>query len=192
MSEPIATWIVDEALNKQVIRLNNIFKTFGKDIREGLSGALTRAASAAQAETNRAVPKHYAIAPGKFRQHVKFSPNGLRTSGDLVIMSYRYAGNVIPLLEYNGKVDANRSVSAAVKKGRGPVPLTIRTFGANLYGKEAVFQRLTEKRFPIRQIFGPAAPSLVKNEKVTEAFEKKAIETLMTRMDHELSRIFSR
>lgn len=61
-------------------------------------------------------------------------------------------------------------------------------FVADISGSK-VFQRTSKSRLPIKRLYGPAVPSMLKNEDVRERIEKEATDTFYKRLDHEIKRV---
>ena len=53
-------------------------------------------------------------------------------------------------------------------------------------------ERVSSRRLPLKQLYGPAVPSMVKNEEVIERIQKEATETLEKRIDAEINNILQR
>lgn len=52
-----------------------------------------------------------------------------------------------------------------------------------------VFIRDTQKRFPIRRLYGPSIPQMLKNEGISNELNEKALEMFSQRIEHEISRL---
>ena len=93
-----------------------------------------------------------------------------------------------------------RVYKAAVKKSGGLKPLDgePKAFIAiikNSRKKEGakdhtgVWTRKSGKRFPIKQLYGPSIPQMIKNEDIMSKVNKEASETLQKRIDAEINNI---
>lgn len=81
---------------------------------------------------------------------------------------------------------------AGVKKDGGVKPLdgNPKAFVAKMKtGHVGVFERKSEKRFPIKQLFGPSTPQIIKNEDTISIVKKEASEMLQKRIDAEINNI---
>ena len=58
-------------------------------------------------------------------------------------------------------------------------------------GHTGVFEREGPKRFPIEEKMGLSAAQMVGNEKVIEAVEEEAQETVNARLEHEIERLLN-
>ena len=84
---------------------------------------------------------------------------------------------------------------AGVEKAGGLKPLSGNPkafFSAMGSGHEGVMERVSSRRLPLKQLYGPAVPSMVKNEEVIERIQKEATETLEKRIDAEINNILQR
>ncbi len=52
-----------------------------------------------------------------------------------------------------------------------------------------VFERKKETRYPIRKLFGPSVPSMLKNEEIQRELEKSTAEKLNRELNRQLARI---
>ena len=78
---------------------------------------------------------------------------------------------------------------AGVKKAGGVKPLSgnPKPFGTGKNGSLVV--RESAKRWPVHPLYGPAVPSMIKNEEVISTIQDAAAETLEKRIDAEVNNI---
>lgn len=93
-----------------------------------------------------------------------------------------------------------RVYKAAVKKSGGLKPLdgdpkSFIGVMKNSSKKEGasdhtgVWTRKSEKRLPLKQLYGPSIPQMIKNEEIMSKINKEASETLQKRIDAEINNI---
>lgn len=88
-----------------------------------------------------------------------------------------------------------RMYKAAVKKDGGYKPLSgnPKPFVTGMRsGHMGVFERTSGSRLPIKELYGPAVPQMIKNEEVMSKIQEKTNETLKKRIDHEISNLLSK
>lgn len=82
-----------------------------------------------------------------------------------------------------------KPIKVAVKKGTTK-PLQ-KAFVANANGNK-VFERTTKKRLPIRRLYGPSVPQMLKNVGVQEKLNVQANNKFQERLNHEINRLIER
>ena len=95
-------------------------------------------------------------------------------------------------VRYRGKSRSPRVYKAGVKKDGGIKPLDgdPKSFVAVMKsGHVGVFTRKNGKSLPIKQLYGPSVPQIVKNEDIMSKINKEASETLQKRIDAEINNI---
>lgn len=105
-------------------------------------------------------------------------------------MSITYAGNVLPLLTFNTKFSRNGLIQTQVKR-EGATAVLEHAFAARVFGPIGVFERVTEKRFPIEQKFGPSTAHMMSSEQVVEKMDATVRETFERRLEHEITRVLN-
>ena len=164
-----------------------------------LARAINRAAQKAKTETKREVAAKYFISQGDVLKTVtltKASPGKL--SAEL-----KSKGGPIALSKF--KVSPNRGVrrtkrggyspavyKAGVEKAGGVKPLSgnPKAFIAGFSsGHSGVMEGKGSRRLPLKQLYGPAVPSMIKNEEVISTIQDAAAETLEKRIDAEVNNI---
>ena len=56
-------------------------------------------------------------------------------------------------------------------------------------GHKGVFTRTSGRSLPIKQLYGPSVPQMIKNEKIMKAINDDANETLQKRIDAEIANL---
>ena len=158
-----------------------------------LARAINRAAQKAKTETKREVAAKYFISQGDVLKTVTLS----KASAEL-----KSKGGPIALSKF--KVSPNRGVKrtkrgyspsvykAGVEKAGGMKPLSgnPKAFLASMgSGHSGVMTRKSARRLPIKQLYGPAVPSMIKNDEVLGNIQDAASEMLERRIDAEVNNI---
>lgn len=159
--------------------------------QKAVGSALKRAANAGRTAVKGAVTKEYTVSQHEFLASSK-NVNHYRQSPDGgVSVEFGYRGYVIPLIKFNTKIGRDGRVVTQVKRSSAAATLD-HAFAAQMGGHMGIYERLTGQRFPVRELYGPAAPQMVySNEEVTDAFDEKAAETYQNRIEHEILRIMN-
>ena len=155
----------------------------------GIPGGANRAVGSAVAK--RAVTQEYAISSSEFSNRTKNINNIQRGSNGEVSINFGYRGSVIPLRVFDTKVDRSGRVVTRVKKSGARQALD-HAFEAKMGSHYGIYERQGEKRFPVKELFGPATPQMMySNENVMDSIEEKMASTYEERIEHEITRILN-
>ena len=110
--------------------------------------------------------------------------------GTVTSLNLNFAGNVIPLIEFNTKYSKNGMVTTQVKRNGGAATLQ-RAFAARVFGPMGIYERVGAPRFPVEQKYGPSTAHMIQNEDVLNKMETAVLEVFDTRMEHEITRILN-
>ena len=95
-------------------------------------------------------------------------------------------------VRYRGKNRSPKVYKAGVEKAGGVKPLDgdPKSFIAIMKsGHKGVFTRTSGRSLPIKQLYGPSVPQMIKNEKIMKAINDDANETLQKRIDAEIANL---
>lgn len=95
-------------------------------------------------------------------------------------------------VRYRGKNRSPKVYKAGVEKAGGVKPLDgdPKSFITIMKsGHKGVFTRTSGRSLPIKQLYGPSVPQMIKNEKIMKAINDDANETLQKRIDAEIANL---
>jgi hypothetical protein len=174
---------------EQIDRLERVLMETPEKVPRVASRAINRAATTARTEAARKVRQEYVVKHGDVIKTIKIK----KASAGELFAEVTSKGPLLPLIRFkvNPRKPSPRRkapLRASVKRGGGgPIK---RAFTAQMAsGHTGVYQRVGDKRFPIRQLHGPAVPQMIDNKEVGEWVEEKASERLEERLDHEINRV---
>lgn len=162
--------------------LDNVQKLTPKAVRS----ALSRAGTGVKTEAGRKIRQTYTIKARDVSQTIKVTRSG---SLGLRLTS---RGPNIPLIRFKTTPSSRpdtppKVLKAGVKKGRKkPIP---GAFVANVGGHTGVLKRLGQKRLPINELYGPAAPVMLGSKGTREHLEAETKRRVEDRLDHEINRM---
>ncbi len=160
-------------------------------VYKAVGSALARAASAGKTEAKRAVTQEYTIGSGDFLRYTRNINNFVRSGDGSVEVVFGFAGYPIPLMRFQMSVDSEGRAVAHVKRSNTPETLR-HAFRQTVNGHYSIYERLGVARYPIRELYGPAATQMMySNENVMDAIEEKMAETYEKRIDHEIIRVLN-
>ena len=127
----------------------------------------------------------------EFTNRTKNVNNIQRASSGEVSINFGYRGSVIPLRVFDTKVDRSGRVVTRVKKSSARQALD-HAFEAKMGSHYGIYERQGEKRFPVKELFGPATPQMMySNEVVMDSIEAKMASTYEERIEHEITRVLN-
>lgn len=153
---------------------------------KAIGSAIKRAAISGEAMAARKVRDFYYIKAGDFKKYTKSKRHVVSTSGGTEV-DILFQGYHVPLLRFNTTVGADGLVRARVKKSSTAQVLN-HVFRQKVgHDHIGLFERITQKRFPIEEKLGPSTPQMMEaNDDVAEAIGEKVRETFEQRLDHEI------
>ncbi|MCI8993165.1 MAG: hypothetical protein HFG80_10685 [Eubacterium sp.] len=190
---------VDEA------QLNDIKKRLGK--LEGkapavLRNAINRAAQKAKTETKQEVASRYIILQKDVAETIrvtkastsKLSAKLTSVGSPRALTKFKVSPKRIVTRTKRGKPSPAVYKAQVMKAGElKPLSGDPKAFFATMKsGHKGIMERVSSRRLPIKELYGPAIPSMVKNEEVLEKIKKEAAETLEKRIEAEVNNILQR
>ena len=159
--------------------------------QKAIGSAFARAAASGKTAAKGAVSEEYVISQSDFLAETRNINSVNRTGDGGVEVSFGFAGNVIPLMRFDTRVNSHGAVSTRVK--RNSVQQTLNdAFRAQMGAHTGIYERIGVDRFPVKELYGPATPQMMySNEDVMDEVEEKMVETYEKRIDHEIMRILN-
>jgi len=185
-------------------QLNDIEKKLGNLKRKApvvLYRAINRAAQKAKTETKREVANKYFISQGDVLKTIRLTKaSSAKLSAELISKGGPIALSKFKVSPKRGVKRTKRGYSpnvyrAGVEKSGGMKPLSgsPKAFIAGFSsGHSGVMTRISTRRLPLKQLYGPAVPSMIKNEEVIEKIQNEAADTLEKRIEAEINNILQR
>lgn len=187
--EAVSNFIEVKDNFKQVKRS---LKQMDKAVRQAILSSINRASQRAKTETGRKVRQRYIVKQGEVVQTIRLQ----KASGGNLTAVMTSKGNSIPLINFSVNPKrrlkrAPKSLKAAVLRGGAKKPIP-GAFIAQMGGHVGVFERVGTKRLPIKQMRGPAVPSMVNNPEVRDHVNQTYGDEMVKRLPHELDRVLGR
>lgn len=175
--------------NVGVERAERLLVNIPNGLKKAVPRAINRAMESARTVGVQQARDQYTVKARAIRSTIKLD----RANANKMIGVITSSGSPISLYDFkvNPKtVNGRRRSPIRVSVKKGQQTLLNRAFIARLgSGKTGVFERVGDKRFPIKLLFGPSAPQMLGNENVANMIEKTATETMDKRLDHEIGRL---
>ena len=204
---------VIEITAQQLERIGLILQGVPGGAEKAMSGAVRRAQQTVRGETVKGITQTYAIKPGDVRAESNIN---LKTAKDNsgIIGQVIFAGAAIPLYRFNVSPKSptprpGQHVRVGVEKGT--MKQLENAFVAQMKsGHFGVFERLpgeymknrsgnsrhsekigANERYRTDQFYGPSVSKMAERDSIREKAEAAAMETISTRVEHEITRILN-
>ena len=182
---------IDEVGQNKIDRVNAILSGIGNGSGafQAIGAALRRAADSGKTFAGRYASETYNISKGAFMSRCNISSQMSGGGGGVASVQLKFAGAVIPLIEFGGTGGGPRGgVSASPKKGGGSIRSA---FINTVYGTRGVWERVSTKRFPVEQKYGPSTGHMMQDEGVSEKLTQKIESVFDEHIEHEIWRILN-
>lgn len=165
-----------------------------KNIQKAISMSVNKIALSARTQMAREAAREYFIGVGKARKTISITKKAAINSLKAQITS---VGNPNSLAHFKispkkvqHKGRKNKKIRVQVKRSGGGATLD-RAFVMAIGKGDSVgvFERKKETRYPIRKLFGPSVPSMLKNEEIQRELEKSTAKKLNRELNRQLARI---
>ena len=165
-------------------------KGIEKKAPNAISNALNRTISNLATNIGREVRAVYPVKASEIRPTLikkTAKPNALNAS-------IKSKGKVLGLDQFKVSPKTvqplrKKPIKVAVKKGA--LKSLPNAFVADISGIK-IFERTSKKRLPIRRLYGPSVPQMLKNVGVQEKLNVQANNKFKERLDHEINRLIER
>ncbi len=188
----IGVYLVDDIGDKSIDRATKLLAGIPHAADKAIGSAIKRAASSGEAYAARAVRKEYYIGASDFKKYTRSKRHIITQNGSTTV-DIEFKGFHIPLIKFDTKVDKDGRVSTRVKRS-SPKTVLDNVFKQTVgtHGHEGVFERKSEKRFPIEEKLGPSTPQMMSyNDDLSQDIGDKVREVFEERLEHEVSAILN-
>lgn len=196
MSDSTRIYIEDSA-SFNTDRVLKLLSGIPDGVYRAVGSALKRAARHGLTVGMKYAAKRYAIGENELKRRTR-NINTVETDhGNYLEIAFGYKGNLIPLLKFDTTVSKDGVVSSRVLRQNTRKAIDS-AFMASMGSHTGIYERLSPKRFPVRELFGPSAVHALDDTQgsrgtgITEEFlEKEIYATYEKRIEHEISRVLN-
>lgn len=172
-------------------RISKILSGIPGGAKKAVGNALSRAASSGKTNIKGFVTSEYTISNSTFLKQTRNINHFTRDTNGGFEVVFGFAGNVIPLTQFDTTVTKDGVVSTRVKTSSAKTKLDS-AFFAMMGTHGGIFERLGADRFPVEEKFGPATPQMMyTNEEVLDRMEDRMVEVYNVRVEHEIDRLLN-
>ncbi len=193
LKSSVGVYIADDvAESSSIDRAYKVLAGFPKGAQKAVGSAIKRAAQSGETYAARAVRNEYYVTASTFKEYTK-SKRHIYTKGGSTSVDIEFRGYHIPLLKFDVKVGKDGGVSARVKRTSVKTALD-HAFKQDVgkYGHSGIFERVSDDRLPIKELYGPSTPQMMaSNEDVEQETADKMNEVFTERLEHEITAILN-
>lgn len=175
-------------LDNQIVEdIERRLGSFSRKAPNVLSNAINRAVTNVNSNVKKEVRKEYIIKAADIQRTLKVT----KATKSNLKGEVKSIGSPIGLDKFKvtpKTVNPRRKtpIKAGVKKGN--LKKLLHAFVADVNGTK-VFEREGRARLPIKKLFGPSVPQMLRNEDVRTVIEREGQQTFLNRSNHEINRI---
>jgi hypothetical protein len=181
--DEVGEFKLDEAVKLLAGIPGGVYKAVGSAIKRSAKHGLTVGM--------RIVSKEYAATQKVLKASTKNINTIVKGGAGSYEVTFGYRGNLIPLMKYDTRVNRKGQVKTRVLRQNSRQTLD-HAFAAQMGGHKGIYERLTEKRFPVRELFGPSAvQAFYARESTVDKMDEEIRATYDKRIEHEVLRILN-
>lgn len=183
-------WI-DDIGGNSLDRAQKLLAGIPGGFSKAVSAALKRSASSGEAYAARAVRKEYIVKASDYKEYTASKRHITTSASGTTEVSIEFRGYHIPLIRFDATFGKDGRVVARVRRNSAKQTLE-NAFAAKFGGRTGIYERVGDKRFPVRQLWGPSTTQMMdSNDDVAEDIAEKIRDTFDKRIDHETLRVLN-
>ncbi len=160
-------------------------------VYRAVGSAMKRAAQHGLTVGMRIVSEEYAIGQGELKSRTKNINSIVKDGAGSYSVTFGYRGNVIPLIKFDTRIDKSGRIATRVFRSSSREVLD-HAFVAQVGSHTGIFERITNKRTPTKELFGPSAvQAFYANESTVDKMDEEINKTYEARIDHEIMRVLN-
>lgn len=173
----------------QIERAQRMLYNVPGGANKALARAINRATQNARSNVVRHIRDEYTVKATDVRRTLSVT----RATASNLEAEINSKGAVIPLSSFKVRpatVNGRRRTPIRVSVRKGNVQSLDRSFIARLGGgKPNVFERVGQRRLPIRKLHGPSVAQMMGNDRVIDRISQDATDMMDKRLEHEIGRL---
>lgn len=177
--------------NEQVERVSLILGSIKNGKEKALVNSINRGLTTVRSQSGKLIRNSYRIKQSDITSNSNM--NFKKASFSNLEGSINFAGAVIPLTKFKVTPTnpSKRQVTVAVLRETGGERIKHAFVAKMKSGHVGVLERVTKKRLPLEELYGPSSVHMMSNLRVLEQVEEKAQDIVNKRIEHEISRILN-
>jgi len=187
----MSTVYFDEIGEYKLDRVTKLLAGIPGGVYKAVGSAIKRAAQHGLTLGMRIVSEEYAIGQSELKRRTKHINTIVRDNAGSYEVTFGYRGNVIPLIKYDTRVNRSGRVYTRVLRQNARQALE-HAFIARVGSHMGVFERETDARFPIRELFGPSSvQAFYAREETVDKMDEAIRRKYGERIEHEILRVLN-
>lgn len=187
----MSTVYFDEVGDIKLDRVTKLLAGIPDGVYRAVGSAIKRAAQHGLSVGMKIVSGEYAIGQGELKNRTKNINTIVKDGTGSYEVTFGYRGNVIPLIRFDTRIDRSGRVVTRVLR-QNARQLLDRAFIARVGAHTGVFERETDERFPIKELFGPSAvQAFYAREETVDKMDEEIRKTYEKRIEHEITRVLN-
>ncbi|MCL2487352.1 MAG: phage tail protein [Oscillospiraceae bacterium] len=184
--------IVLDIDNSAVARAHKVLAGIEGGFYRAVGSAMKRAFEHGRTAGLRAVSDRYTAGQNVIRRYMGISNTTEHDYGSVYTVSFGYRGHHIPLMEFDTKIGKDGRVVTRVLRNsvRKTLDNAFISSGINKHFS-GVFERIGPGRYPIRQIYGPAATQAFSDDDTQQLVGDAIMDAFDKRIEHEITRVLA-
>ncbi len=183
-------WIDDIGSNT-LDRAQKLLAGIPGGVGKAVGAALKRAAASGEAYAARAIRKEYVVKASDYKEYTKSKRHIVTDASGATEVSIEFYGYHIPLIRFDTSFGKDGRIAVRVRKDSAKKTLE-NAFAAKLGDRTGIYERVGDKRFPIRQFWGPSTTQMMdSNDDVSEDIATHIKNTFDKRIEHEITRVLN-
>lgn len=179
----------DEVGEYNIDRVEMLLAGIPGGIYRAVGSSIKRAAQHGLTIGMRIVADEYAISSGELKKNTT-NINTISKDGSYSV-TFGYRGYAIPIIKYDTHIAADGRVETRVLRSNSR-QLLDHAFVSRVGTHTGIFERETDARFPIKEIFGPAATqAFYAREKTVDQMDEAVRQSYENRIEHEITRVLN-
>ena len=182
---------VDDIGSNTLDRAQKLLAGIPGGVGKAVGSALKRAASSGEAYAARALRKEYVVKASDYKEYTTSKRHIDTDASGATEVSLEFHGYHIPLIRFDATFGKDGRITARVRKDSAKQTLE-NAFAAKLGDRTGIYERIGDKRFPIRQFWGPSTTQMMdSNDDVAEDIATHIRDTFDKRIEHEITRVLN-
>lgn len=181
----------DEVGEFKLDRVTKLLAGIPDGVYRAVGSAIKRAAQRGRTVGMKIVSEEYAIGQGELKKNTRNINTVVKDGAGSYSITFGYRGNVIPLIKFDTRIDRSGKIATRVLRKNARQILDA-AFIAHVGAHTGVFERETEERFPIKELFGPSAvQAFYAREETVDKMDEEIRGTYENRIEHEITRVLN-
>jgi hypothetical protein len=178
---------LSQSVYSALAQLNNI----QKNAPRAINSALNRSVTYLRQAVVRQVTQEYSVKQPVVRKAIQLTKSTVSSLSAQAVVS----GSPIPLVKFDItprrplKTSNKRQLMAKVTKNGAQKPIKKGFVQKTKAGYLGAFYRATDKRYPLKQFYGPSIPQMAQNSLVVDQVQQQTEKYYFQRLEHEVRRL---